>query len=51
MSKPVTVVRTITVQAPSERVRSLVNDFHEDSLIGPDVEKGLAKLKSAAESA
>lgn len=29
MSKPYTVVRTITVDAPSERVRALVHDFHE----------------------
>lgn len=28
MSKPYTVVRTITIDAPSERVRALVNDFH-----------------------
>ena len=41
MSKPYTVVRTITVDAASEHVRALVNDVHE----------GLAKLKRAAESA
>ena len=62
MSKPYTVVRTITAQAPNERVRSLVNDFHEwprwsvmrrtssgpDAGVGPDVAEGLAELKSAA---
>ena len=29
MSKPYTVVRSTTVEAPSERVRALVHDFHE----------------------
>lgn len=28
MSKPYTVTRTVTVNAPRERVRALVNDFH-----------------------
>ena len=65
MSKPYTVVRTITAQAPNERVRSMVNDFHEwprwspmkvtgdtDQQVDIDLRfEGLAKLKSAAESA
>ena len=29
MSKPYTVVRSITIKAQPERVRALVNDFHE----------------------
>ena len=29
MGKPYTVTRTVTIAAPAERIRSLVNDFHE----------------------
>ncbi len=29
MAKPYTVTRTITIQAPPQRVRALVDDFHE----------------------
>ena len=52
MSKPYTVVRTITVEAPSERVRALVNDFHEWSRWSPweDVDPAMSRTFSGPDA-
>jgi hypothetical protein len=52
MSKPYTVVRTITVEAPSERVRALVNDFHEWPKWSPweDVDPAMSRTFSGPDA-
>lgn len=52
MSKPYTVVRTITVEAPSERVRALVNDFHEWPKWSPweDVDPAMRRAFSGSDA-
>ena len=51
MATPYTVTRTTTIAAPAERVHALVFSIVKsmDSLIGPDFEKGFARLKRVAE--
>ena len=51
MGKPYTVTRTATIAAPPERLRALINDFHEWTAWSPweDVDPAMERTYSGAE--